>query len=68
MTKTAKITVRPREAAAILSVSERKLLTMCNTEGLPFVKSGRAKLFKVSDLILWLDQQKKAGGENGILN
>ena len=52
MAKTAKITVRPREAAAILSVSERKLLTMCNTEGLPYVKPGRAKLFKVSDLIL----------------
>lgn len=61
-----KICLRPAEAAEMMSVSERKLLQMCKTDGFPFVKCGRIKLFIREDIVNWLRARSNGGVANGI--
>lgn len=61
-----KICLRPAEAAELMSISERKLWQMCKTEGFPYVKCGRIKLFIREDIINWLRTRSNGGVANGI--
>lgn len=57
-----KLTVRPCEAAQMLSVSERKLFDMIKHHGFPRIKCGRTVLISVEDIKKWLTN----GGNDGI--
>jgi len=54
-----KISVRPFEAAKLLSISERTLATWTKTQGLPCIKVGRNVLYLIPDLASWLESRKK---------
>jgi hypothetical protein len=56
------LALRPRDAAAALGISERKLweVTADRTSGIPHVKLGKAVLYPVDELRRWLSD--KAGG------
>ena len=58
MEKMEKLAVRTREAAQMLSVSERHLAYLIKRGELPRIKSGKANLFLVSDLKQWLENRK----------
>ena len=54
-----KISVRPFEAAKLLSISERTLATWTKSEGLPCIKVGRIILYSIPDLASWLESRKQ---------
>jgi excisionase family DNA binding protein len=59
----------PKQAAAALGVSERKLWAMTfeadeKTESLPYVKAGRLVRYPVDDLRAWIAKQTRTGGAN----
>jgi excisionase family DNA binding protein len=54
-----KLTIRPHEAAKMLSISERTLFTWTKKEGLPCVKKGRITLYSIQDIVSWLEKMKK---------
>ncbi|NBS91578.1 DNA-binding protein [bacterium] len=54
-----KLSVRPYEAAKMLSISERTLATWTKKEGLPCTKVGRIILYSIPDLARWLELRKK---------
>ncbi len=51
------IAVRTREAAEMLGLSERSLLRLRDSEGIPYSKVGTASLYSVDGLREWLSQQ-----------
>lgn len=53
------LSVRPYEAAKLLSISERTLATWTKSEGLPSIKVGRIVLYSIPDLASWLELRKK---------
>lgn len=55
----------PRDAARLLSLSERTLYSLRRRGELPAVQVGRAVRFDVTDLRAWIDQKKTAGRETG---
>lgn len=57
--------LRPREAAELLAVSERKLWAMTHEEspGLPHVKFGRSIRYPLGELLVWINT-RQIGGEN----
>lgn len=58
-----KLLISPREAARLLSVSERKLWTMTFEEspGVPYVRCGRLVRYSPDDLARWIAGQQKGG-------
>lgn len=54
-----KLTVRPHEAAKMLSISERTLATWTKKEGLPCTKVGRIVLYSIPQIARWLELRKK---------
>lgn len=58
-----KVLLRRREAAQILSVSERKLWAMTHEEfpGIPYVKMGRSIRYPLAELLAWI-KTKQMGG------
>ena len=59
MEKLEKLTVRTREAAQMLSVSERHLADLIRRGEIPRVKSGSANLIMVDDIRAWLEKRKE---------
>jgi hypothetical protein len=58
-----KLLISSREAARLLSVSERKLWTMTFEEspGVPYVRCGRLVRYSPDDLARWIAGQRKGG-------
>ncbi len=58
------LAVRPREAARMLGISERKLweLTADQSSGIPHTRFGRAVVYPVDLLREWLSEQAAKGG------
>ena len=58
--RTPALLVSPREAAAMLAVSERKLWSMTfeADERLPYVRCGRLVRYAVDDLCHWIESNK----------
>jgi excisionase family DNA binding protein len=54
-----KLTLRPHEAAKLLSISERTLFSWTKKEGLPSIKVGRIILYSIPDLASWLESRKQ---------
>lgn len=53
-----RLLLRPREAAAALTISERCLWSLTATGALPAVRIGRAKRYDPADLQRFIDSQK----------
>lgn len=60
-----KVLLRPKEAAQVLAVSERKLWAMTFEEGLgvPHVKLGRSLRYPLPDLLAWIKTKQMGGLE-----
>jgi excisionase family DNA binding protein len=54
------IAVRPKQAAKLLSLSERKLRELCATGELPSLRVGSARLIAYSALTAWLNERAEA--------
>lgn len=54
-----KLTVRPFEAAKILSISERTLHSWTKKQGLPCIKVGRIILYSIPEIASWIESRKK---------
>ena len=57
-------TLRPRDAAEYLSVSERTLHSLLKSGEIPYTKFRRAVLIRVSDLETFLDRHTQRGGQS----
>ena len=57
-----RITVRPREAAAALGISERTLRDWMNRGEVPFSRLDRAGLIRVADLDEMIARRAQRGG------
>jgi excisionase family DNA binding protein len=55
---TIKLLLRPRDAAAALSISPRKLWAMTNAGEIPCVRFGKSLRYDPTDLREWIDSQK----------
>ena len=55
------LALRPREAAAMLNVSDRTLWLWTNRGDIPHVRQGRCILYPVDALRAWLDAQTEGG-------
>jgi excisionase family DNA binding protein len=60
------VLLRPRDAAELLAVSERKLWAMTHEEspGLPHVKFGRSIRYPLGELLVWIKTRQIGGGNN----
>jgi excisionase family DNA binding protein len=54
-----KLLLTPKEAAALLSISERKLRYLAKAGAIPVVPLGRIVRYSVDDLQAWIDRQKR---------
>jgi len=54
------LSLRPREAAKALGISERLLWQWTHDKTIPFVRVGRTLLYPTADLQAWLTQQAEA--------
>lgn len=52
--------VKAREAARLLSISERKLWELTNCGAVPCVRIGAAVRYSPADLEAWIENQKSA--------
>ena len=60
-----KVLLRPREAARILAVSERKLWSMTfEDSSIPFVRCGRLVRYPVDGLKSWVASHVEGGDSN----
>jgi excisionase family DNA binding protein len=55
------LALRPRQAAKVLGISERKLWSLKAAGEIPFIQLGRATLYPVAALKRWLDEQTSKG-------
>jgi excisionase family DNA binding protein len=55
------LALRPRRAAKLLGISERKLWSLKAAGEIPFIQLGRATLYPVAALQRWLDEQVAKG-------
>lgn len=66
-----KLSLRSREAAQALGISERTLWSLRRREEIPHIKTGRVVMFPIAALKRWLDEQTRrsppqpAGGKGG---
>ena len=56
--------LRPREAAALLAISERTLWDLSNRGNLPCVRLGRSVRYDPRDLAAWVAQNKSAAANS----
>ena len=61
-THTPTLALRPKEAARALGIGERKLWAMTNAGELPHARMGRAVVYPVRELQMWLSEQAAEGG------
>ena len=54
--------LNPRETAAALAISPRKLWGMTASGEIPHIRLGRSVRYPLDDLRCWIDRQKKGGG------
>lgn len=54
------LTLRPREAARALGISERKLWGLTKDGKIPFVRFGKAVRYPRHLLLRWLEEQSRA--------
>lgn len=54
-----KLSLRSREAAQALGISERTLWSLCQRNEIPHVKTGRVVLFPIASLKQWLEEKTK---------
>ena len=52
-----KLSLRSREAAQALGISERTLWSLCQRDEIPHRKTGRVVLFSIESLKLWLAEK-----------
>ena len=57
----AKLLLDPREAAEVLSISERHLWGLTASGTIPCIRIGRSKRYCVDDLREWIETQKTGG-------
>lgn len=62
----APLLISPREAAKLLSVSQRKLwaMTFEDEPALPHLKMGRLVRYSVTELQRWIEAQQQQGGSD----
>lgn len=53
-----RLALRPKEAAKMLGIGERKLWELTNTSQIPHTKAGRAVIYSIDDLRQWLGNSK----------
>jgi len=58
----ARLLLRPKETAAALGLSERKLWSLTAGGEIPSVRIGRAVRYHVADLAEWIHAHKQNGG------
>ena len=58
-----KLLLNARDAAAVLSIGQRKLWELTNTKAIPCVRIGRRGLYDPHDLEAFIDAQKSNRGE-----
>lgn len=58
----ARLLITSREAATLLSISERTLWTLTNKGDLPCVRIGRSVRYDPRDLEVWIERHKSADG------
>jgi len=63
-----KLTVRPAEAATILSLSERHVRRLIATGALPALRAERSVLIRTSDLLKFVDQNGATGPTGRVLS
>lgn len=57
------LSLRPREAAKALSISERLLWSLTQPRGpIPVARVGACRLYRVADLDAWLKAEAAKGG------
>lgn len=62
-TNTRKLLLRPREAAHVLSISERTLWSLTARGSVPHLRLGRSVRYPVDRLHRWIGEQQKGGNE-----
>ena len=60
-TTSAKLLLRPREAAHLLSISERTLWTLTARGSIPHLRLVRSVRYPVDELHRWISEQEKGG-------
>jgi len=55
------LTLRPKEAARTLVISERLLWSKTNSGEIPHFRIGRCVLYSVIEIQRWIDEQTKGG-------
>lgn len=58
-----RLLLRPREAANLITLSERKLWELTNTGKIRSVRIGRAVRYDPADLREWIERNKQIGGK-----
>ena len=58
MSSDEQILLRPREAAARLAISERKLWSLTQEEEIKAIKIGRSVRYDLRDLLVWIEYKK----------
>ena len=48
----------PKETAAMLAISERKLWSMTNTQEIPSIRIGRLVRYSIDDLQRWIESKR----------
>jgi predicted DNA-binding transcriptional regulator AlpA len=64
--KSTSLLVNSRDAAQLLSISERSLWTHMKSGSLPHVRIGRSVRYDIVDLREWIDDQKQKKHSNQI--
>ena len=62
---TARLALRPREAARALGIGERLLWSMTNRGEIPHLRLGRAIVYPVAELERWLAKQAGKNAKGG---
>jgi excisionase family DNA binding protein len=55
--------ISPKDVAAILSISPRKLWSLTASGEIPHLKIGRSVRYPLTDLQQWIELQKKGGDQ-----
>lgn len=53
--------VKAKEAATVLSISERKLWELTNRKEIPCIRVGRSVRYSLADLSAWIDRKRTEG-------
>lgn len=53
--------LKPKDAATLLAISDRKLWELTNCNEIPHVRMGRSLRYDQSDLRAWYEKKKQGG-------